>query len=109
MSLPTQTLRQPVVVVLGHVDSGKCVSGETLIQLADGRILEASRVFEAHKTGEPTRKPDGEVYEARDLEVLSVAPDGRVVPREGVTRLEAQGRSARQRFYESRLFGEMYP
>src|ERR1035438_3604277 len=81
MSLPTQTLRQPVVVVLGHVDSGKCVSGETLIQLADGRILEASRVFEAHKTGEPTRKPDGEVYEARDLEVLSVAPDGRVVPR----------------------------
>lgn len=76
-----QRLRQPVVVVLGHVDSGKCVSGDTLIQLADGRIIEAEHLFEKHKTGQPMRKPDGEVYEANGLEVLSVARDGKVVPR----------------------------
>jgi translation initiation factor 5B len=63
------------------VDSGKCVSGETLVQLADGRVLEASRVFDDHKTGQRITKPDGEVYEASALEVLSVATDGRVVPR----------------------------
>ncbi len=74
-------LRQPVVVVLGHVDSGKCVSGDTLLQLADGRITEAQKVFETHKTGLPDKKPDGEVYEAAALEVLSVGPDGRVAAR----------------------------
>jgi len=81
MSHPAETLRQPVVVVLGHVDSGKCVSGETLIQLADGRILEARQAFERYKTREPVKKPDGEVYEADNLHVLSVAVDGRVVSR----------------------------
>lgn len=76
-----QRLRQPVVVVLGHVDSGKCVSGDTLIQLADGRTIEAQHLFEKYKTGQPIRKPDGEVYEADGLEVLSVEKDGKVVPR----------------------------
>lgn len=81
MSHPTQTLRQPVVVVLGHVDSGKCVSGDTPIQLADGRIVEAEKVFEAHKHGLPSERTDGVVFEASGLEVLSVSPEGQVVPR----------------------------
>jgi translation initiation factor 5B len=79
------------VVVLGHTDSGKCVSGETLIQLADGRILNAEQVFGKYKIGEPIDKPDGVVFKANDLQVLSVATDGNVVPRKvsHVWRLEA--------------------
>ncbi len=70
-----------MVVVLGHTDSGKCVSGDTLIQLADGRILDAKQAFEKYRVREPILRPDGVVYEADGLQVLSVAPDGNVVPR----------------------------
>jgi len=70
-----------VVVVLGHTDAGKCVSGDTLIQLSDGRITEAKQVFEDHKAGDVIHLPDGVVYEAKDLELLSIGPGGKVVPR----------------------------
>ncbi len=71
-------LRQPVVVVLGHVDSGKCVDGETLLQLADGRILKAVTAYEGFRKGQPTSTPDGVVSEAQGLALLSVAEDGQV-------------------------------
>jgi translation initiation factor 5B len=74
-------LRQPIVVILGHVDSGKCVSGETLIQLADGRILDARTVFEAYKSGEAIKRPDGEAFVAHGLNLLSIDSDGRATPR----------------------------
>ena len=74
-------LRQPVVVVLGHTDAGKCVSGDTILQLADGNLLEASRAYEIFKSGIPTSKPDGVVHVAKNLQVLSVDSDGRVVPK----------------------------
>ncbi|MDV3243598.1 MAG: translation initiation factor IF-2 [Nitrososphaerales archaeon] len=63
------------------MDSGKCVSGGTLIQLADGRIYDARKVFETFKTGEPIEKPDGVVHPAKNLRVLSVGADGRAVGR----------------------------
>ncbi len=81
MSQPEQRLRQPVVVVLGHVDSGKCVSADTLVYQADGRIAAAESVFNTYKKGLPVVQPDGEVYEANDLDVLSVKADGSVVPK----------------------------
>src|SRR5271157_5958624 len=81
MSQSEQKLRQPVVVVLGHTDAGKCVAGDTLIQLSDGRITEAKQVFEEHRTGEAINRPDGVVYKASGLELLSVGPEGRVVPK----------------------------
>ena len=74
-------LRQPVVVILGHVDSGKCVSGDTLVQLADGRIIEAQQVFKSYKTGEPISRPDGAAYSSPGLRLLSVGDDGRAAPR----------------------------
>ncbi|MDE1853004.1 MAG: translation initiation factor IF-2 [Thaumarchaeota archaeon] len=73
-------LRQPVVVILGHVDSGKCVSGDTPIQLADGRILQAKDVFETFQSGPPINRPDGVTFQAKDLELLSVGTDGRATP-----------------------------
>jgi translation initiation factor 5B len=81
VSQPAPVLRQPVVVVLGHTDAGKCVSEDTLIQLADGRILEARQVFEDFKAGEAIQKTDGVVHEANDLRVLSLDAEGGVVPR----------------------------
>jgi translation initiation factor 5B len=76
-----QQLRQPVVVVLGHVDSGKCVSGDTLLQLADGRILRADVVFEHYRRGEPMMLPDGVVHPAEGLSLVSVSPEGVPEPR----------------------------
>jgi translation initiation factor 5B len=84
MSQSEQRLRQPVVVVLGHVDSGKCISGNTLLELADGRLVTAQTAFETYKKGNPTIKPDGEVYESEDLALLSVSQDG-VVTQKSVT------------------------
>jgi translation initiation factor 5B len=73
-------LRQPIVVVLGHVDSGKCVSGDTLIHLADGRILPAESVFSYFKTGNAVRLADGEVFRAKGLHLLTVCEDNTVRP-----------------------------
>ena len=81
MSEQKGRLRQPVVVILGHVDSGKCVSGDTPIQLADGRIVQARKVFEAFKTGAPIERPDGVTYAAEGLSLLSVDETGRAAPR----------------------------
>jgi translation initiation factor 5B len=79
VSQPNGRLRQPVVVVLGHVDSGKCVSGDTILQLADGSFLEASSAFERFRTGPSIARPDGELYRASEMSILSVSQDGRVV------------------------------
>ncbi|HVC26554.1 MAG TPA: translation initiation factor IF-2 [Nitrososphaerales archaeon] len=81
MSQSEQKLRQPVVVVLGHTDAGKCVSAETLIQLADGRIARADALFDEFKSGPPIDRPDGVAYEADRLELLSTSPEGKVAPR----------------------------
>ncbi len=66
---------------MGHVDSGKCVSGETLLELADGSIIEARKAFEMFRLGAPVERPDGVVYKASGLKVLSVEPDGSVIGR----------------------------
>jgi len=78
MSQSEQKLRQPVVVVLGHTDAGKCVSADTLIQLADGRIAAADKLFEDYKSGQPMERPDGVAFEAKDLQLLSTSPEGKV-------------------------------
>ncbi len=39
-------IRSPIIAVLGHVDHGKCISGDTLIPLPDGRIMRADELYE---------------------------------------------------------------
>ena len=67
--------------MLGHTDAGKCVSADTLIQLADGRIARADEIFERYKTGAAIERPDGVAYEANDLNLLSTSPEGNVSTR----------------------------
>jgi len=78
MSQSEQKLRQPVVVVLGHTDAGKCVSADTLVQLGDGRVARADKLFLDYKSGQPIERPDGVAFEANNLELLSTSPEGKV-------------------------------
>src|SRR3989344_4862811 len=39
-------IRQPIVTVCGHVDHGKCVSGDTIIPLVDGTLITAKELFD---------------------------------------------------------------
>ena len=49
--------------------------------MADGALVEAKTAFEEFKCGGPIQRPDGEVFAAKDMSVLSVGADGRVAPR----------------------------
>ncbi|MDG6929373.1 MAG: hypothetical protein JRN29_04940, partial [Nitrososphaerota archaeon] len=71
------TLRQPIVVVLGHVDAGKCVGPDVMLETADGRLLRAHDAFEGYRKGPRLPHPE-EVYAARGLRLLSLSPDGRL-------------------------------
>ncbi len=75
-------IRQPIICVMGHVDHGKCITGDALLDLGDGRILQARDVFEEFKRGQPILQPDGVVYHADGLKLLSVGENGRAVPKD---------------------------
>ncbi len=72
-------IRQPIIVVMGHVDHGKCVSGDTLLELSDGRLLKAESAFEMFRYGEPISQPEGDAYSARGMRLLSADDEGNVV------------------------------
>jgi translation initiation factor 5B len=42
-------IRQPIITVLGHVDHGKCVTGETLVALANGQIQTIKSLYENYE------------------------------------------------------------
>jgi len=50
MSVPEEkkVIRQPIITVLGHVDSGKCISGESIL---DGANLTIKDVYEMYQGG----------------------------------------------------------
>lgn len=73
-------IRSPIIVTVGHVDHGKCVAPETLIPLADGRMLTAKEIFENYsRSGETKDIEDGYVVESGDAPEIFSLDNGKVV------------------------------
>jgi len=51
------------VTVCGHVDHGKCVSGDTIIPLIDGTLITAKELFEKYYDKTKAKKIDSEIVQ----------------------------------------------
>jgi len=59
-------IRQPIITVAGHVDHGKCVSGDTLIPLANGTIISAKDLFEKYFDRKKAKKEGTDLIQETD-------------------------------------------
>lgn len=76
-----ERLRQPVVVVLGHTDAGKCISSDAMIHLANGDSICAEEAFNLYHDS-IIMDDGGEILcRAKDLHLLSIDRYGRLSPR----------------------------
>ncbi len=59
-------IRQPIVTVCGHVDHGKCVSGDTIIPLTDGTLITAKELFNNNYDKQKAKRIDGDIIQEID-------------------------------------------
>jgi len=74
-------IRQPIISVLGHVDHGKCVTGDTEIVLADGTIRPICEIYDEFSCNFPAqRAKGGDVIDVSksSLKLLSLDEYGRI-------------------------------
>jgi len=64
------------MLLIGDPGTGKCLDGETLVTLADGREVPIRDLVERH-LDDPTAVDDG-VYDEADIDLVSVTEDGMV-------------------------------
>lgn len=73
------SIRSPIIVTVGHSDHGKCVAPDTLIPLADGRILSAEELFNEYANGRSLDVKDGIVVESNEgPEIFSLGRGGNI-------------------------------
>lgn len=72
-----ERLRQPIVTICGHVDHGKCVSGDTLFVLGNGDITNAKQIFEENfDSDKAERVTDGVFQDISDKGIKISSFDG---------------------------------
>jgi len=61
-----KTIRQPIVTVCGHVDHGKCITGDTIIPLVDGTLITAKELFEKEFNPRKAKKENKDIIQETD-------------------------------------------
>ncbi|MCS7133434.1 MAG: translation initiation factor IF-2 [Candidatus Caldarchaeum sp.] len=73
--------REPIVVVLGHVDHGKCVAPDTIIEDFEGHVSTAEEIFQKHGyAGSKKRISDGIVTSPVNPPILRTIPGTNPTP-----------------------------
>ncbi|GAB3320457.1 LAGLIDADG family homing endonuclease [Haloplanus salinarum] len=85
------------MLLIGDPGTGKCLDGETLVTLADGREVPIRALVERN-LDDPTAVDDG-VYDETDIDVASVTKDGTVTTRRAT---RVWKREAPERLYRIR-------
>jgi replicative DNA helicase Mcm len=85
------------MLLIGDPGTGKCVSGDTRVTLADGRDVAIGELVESH-LDEPKPVDDG-VWDHADFDVPSLQQDGTIAPRRAT---KVWKREAPERMYHIR-------
>jgi translation initiation factor 5B len=73
-------IRQPIVTVCGHVDHGKCVSGDTIIPLSDGTLISAKELFEKNYDKSLAKKQGKDIIQKTDKITLFNKINSKIFP-----------------------------
>jgi translation initiation factor 5B len=81
-------VRQPIITVCGHVDHGKCVSGDTLIPLVNGTIITAKDLFENNFNNKEIKKiDDGLLQDISKKEIGIFSFDGKEIVNKNISHI----------------------
>ena len=81
-------IRSPICTLVGHVDHGKCVAGDTLIPLTDGTISTAKQLFKNNFNSKKAKKiDDGIIQYIKDKKVSVFSFDGKSIVSKNISHI----------------------